>query len=72
VPFQHNICVIDVLEMGSGAIVIGMVDTEAPPTVLPEEAVPFGMVGFFVTAFKAIGEWGALTFPFALVLGYGT
>jgi len=57
--------------MGSGAIVMGMVNMEAPPTILPEGAVPFSMVRFFVAALKTVREGGALMFPFALVLGYG-
>jgi len=71
VPLGHNASILDTLEMGGGAVVIGVVDAEAPPTVLPQGAIPFGMVGFFIAALKAIGEGGMLTFPFALVLGYG-
>ena len=70
-PFRYNTCILDALEMGGGAVVMGMVNAEAPPTVLPQGAVPFGMIGLFVTAFETIGEGSALTFPFALVLWYG-
>jgi len=56
--------------MGGGAIIVSMVDMEAPPTVLPQGAVPFSMVRLFVATFEAVGEGGALSFPFALVFGY--
>ena len=71
VPFRHNARVFDALEVRGGAIVMGMVDTEAPPTVLPQGTVPFGMIRFFVAALEAIREGGALSFPFALVFWYG-
>ena len=70
-PLWHNARVFDALEVRGGAIVMGMVDTEAPPTVLPQGTVPLGMVGLFVAALETIGEGGALSFPFALVLWYG-
>ena len=50
---------------------MGVVDAEAPPTVLPQGAIPFSVIGLFVAAFETIGERGALPFPFALVFGYG-
>jgi len=54
--------------MGDGAIVVGVIDMEAPTTVLPQGAVPFSMVRLFIPAFKAIGEGGALALV-TLVLG---
>ena len=70
-PLWHNTRGFDALKVRGGAIVIGVIDAEAPPTVLPQGAVPLGMVGLFVAAFEAVGEGGALAFPFALVLWYG-
>ena len=70
-PLWHNTCIFDALEVRGGAIVMGVVDAEAPPTVLPQGAVPFSVVGFFVATFETVGEGGVLMFPFALVLGYG-
>jgi len=61
VPFGDNAGVLDTLVMGGGAVVVSMVNAETPPAVFPQGAVPFGVVGFFVAAFKAVGEGGALT-----------
>ena len=72
VPFRHDACVLDALEMRCRAVVMGVVDTEAPPTVLPQGAIPFGMVRLFIITLETIREGGTLVFPFALVLGYGT
>jgi len=47
--------------MGNGAVIVGVINVEAPMTVLPQGAIPFGMVGLFVTAFEAVREGGALT-----------
>ena len=71
VPLWHNARIFDALEMRGGAIVVGVINAEAPPTVLPQGAVPFSMVRFFVTALETIGEGGALSFPFDFVFGYG-
>jgi len=54
--------------MGDGAVIVGVVDVEAPVTVLPQGTIPFGMVRFFVTTLKAVGERGALAFV-TLVFG---
>ena len=70
-PFWHDTHAFDALEMRGGAVVVSVVDTEAPPTVLPQGAVPFGMIGLFVAAFETVRERGALSFPFTLVFGYG-
>ena len=71
-PFWHHTCVFDTLEMWGGAIVMGVVDAETPPTILPQGAIPFGVVGFFITTLEAVREGGVLSLPFALVLWYGT
>ena len=71
VPLWHNARVFDALEVRGGAIIVGVVNTEAPPTVLPQGAVPFSVIGLFVTALETIGEGGALSFPFDFVFGYG-
>jgi len=34
--------------MGDGTIIMDVVDMEAPMAVLPQGAIPFGVVGFFV------------------------
>ena len=70
-PLRHNTCVLDALEMRGGAVVMSVVDTEAPPAVLPQGAIPFGMVRLFVTTLETVGERGTLSLPFALVFGYG-
>jgi len=61
VPLGDDTSVFDALIMGGRAVVVSVVDAETPPTVFPQGAVPFGVVGLFVAAFKAIGEGGALT-----------
>jgi len=71
VPLWHNTGVLDTLEVGGGAVVISVVHVETPSAILPQGAIPFSVVRFFVTTFEAVGERGALAFPFALVLGYG-
>jgi len=54
--------------MGNRAVIVGVINVEAPTTVLLQGAIPFGMVRLFITAFEAIGERGALAFV-TLVLG---
>ena len=51
-----------------GAVIVNVIDVEAPTTVLPQRAIPFSMVGLFITAFEAVGERGALALV-TLVLG---
>jgi len=48
--------------MGNRAVIVDVIDVEAPMTVLPQGAIPLGVVRFFVTAFEAIGERGVLVF----------
>ena len=72
VPLWHDACVLDALEMGGRAVVIGMINVEAPPTVLPQGAIPFGVVRLLITTFEAVREGSALSLPFTLVFGYGT
>jgi len=60
VPLGDDAGVFDALIMGGRAVVISMVNAEAPPTVLLQGAVPLGVVGLFVATFEAIGEGGAL------------
>ena len=59
-PFRDDASVFDTLIMGGRAVVMSMVNAEAPSTVLPQGAVPLGMVGLLVATFEAIGEGGAL------------
>jgi len=62
-PLRDDAGVFDALIMGGRAIVVSMVNAEAPLTVLPQGAVPFGVVGLLVATFETIGEGGT----FALV-----
>jgi len=62
-PLGDDAGVFDALIMGGGAIIMSVVNAEAPSTILPQGAIPFGVVWLFVTTFEAIGEGGA----FALV-----
>jgi len=69
-PIGNDTGVFDALVMGGGAVVMNVVNAETPPTVLPQGAIPFGVVGFCLAAFEAIGEGGALSFM-SLVLRDG-
>ena len=60
VPLRDDAGVLDALIMGGRTVVMSVVDPEAPPTVLPQGAVPFGVVGLLVATFETIGEGGAL------------
>ena len=59
-PLGDDACVFDALVMGGGAIIVSVVDVEAPSAILPQGAVPFSVVRLFVATFEAIGEGGAL------------
>ena len=59
-PLGNDAGVLDTLVVGGGAIIMSVVDTEAPSAVLPQGAVPLGVVGLLVATFEAIGEGGAL------------
>ena len=67
-PLWDNTHILSVLIMGDRAVVMGVVDMEIPMTVLPQGAIPFSMVGFFVTTLETVGEGGALVLV-TLVLG---
>ena len=69
-PLRHDACVLDTLEMRGGAVIVSVVDMETPPAVLPQGAIPFGVVGLFVAAFETVGEGGVLSLSFALVFRY--
>ena len=56
--------------MGNRAVVVGVINMEAPVTVLLQGAIPFGVVGLLITAFEAVGEGSALALV-TLVLGDG-
>jgi len=60
VPLWNDAHVSSTLVMGDGAIIMSVINMEAPSTILPQGAIPFGMVGFFITAFEAVREGGAL------------
>jgi len=60
VPFGDDAGIFDALVMGGGAVVVSVVNTETPSTVLPQGAIPFGMVRLLVATFEAIREGGAL------------
>jgi len=60
VPLGDDAGVLDTLIMGGGAIVVSMVNAEAPSAILPQGAIPFSVVGFCVAAFETVGKGGAL------------
>ena len=62
VPLWKDACISSALVMGDGAVVVSVIDVEAPMTVLSQGTIPFSMVRLFITAFEAIGERGALAF----------
>ena len=70
VPLRDDTSVFDALIMGSRAVIVSVVNAETPPTVFPQGAVPFVMVGLIVAAFKAIRERGTFTLV-SLVFGDG-
>ena len=70
-PFRDDASVFDALIMGGRAVVVSMVDAEAPLIVLPQGAVPLGVVGLLVATFEAIGEGGVLALV-SLVFRDGT
>ena len=57
-PLGDDTGVFDALIVGGRAIIMGVVDTEAPPTILPQGAIPFSMIWLFVATFEAVGEGG--------------
>ena len=59
-PLGDDAGAFDTLIMGGRAIVMSVVNVEAPLTVLPQGAIPFGVVWLFVTTFETIGERGTL------------
>ena len=71
VPLWHNACTLDTLKMWGGAVVVGVVNAEAPPTVLPQGTIPFGVVGLFIVTLETVRERGTLSLPFEFVFGYG-
>ena len=62
-PLGDNAGVFNALIVGGGAVIMSVVNAEAPPTILPQGAIPFGVIWLFIATFEAIGEGGA----FALV-----
>jgi len=70
VPLGDDAGVLDTLIMGGGAVVVSVVNAEAPSAVLPQGTIPFGVVRLFITTFEAVGEGGVLAFV-GLVLGDG-
>ena len=49
---------------------MGVIDVKAPMAVLPQGAIPFSVVGFFVTAIETIGKGSVLALV-TLILGDG-
>jgi len=70
VPLRDDTGVFDILVMGGRAVVMSVVNAETPPTILPQGAVPFGVVRLLVATFEAIREGGAFAFV-GLVFGDG-
>ena len=63
VPLGNNASVLDTLIVGGGAIVVSMVNAEAPLAVFPQRAVPLGVIRLLITTLEAVREGG----PFVLV-----
>ena len=70
-PLGNDTSVLDALVMGSGAVVMSVVNTETPSAILPQGAIPYGMVGLVVATFEAIRERGVLSLV-SLVFRDGT
>jgi len=70
VPLGDDAGIFDALIMGGGAVVVSVVNAETPPTILPQGAIPFSVVGLFVAAFETVRERGALALV-SLVFGDG-
>jgi len=62
-PLGDDAGIFNALIVGGGAVIMSMVNAEAPPTILPQGAIPFSVVWLFVATFETIGEGGV----FALV-----
>ena len=57
--------------MGGRAVVMSVVDAEAPSAILPQGAIPLGMVRLGVATFEALREGSALSLV-SLVFRDGT
>jgi len=71
VPFGDDTGVLDALIMGGGAVVVSMVNAEAPSAVLPQRAVPFGVIRLLIATLEAVREGSMLAFV-GLVFWDGT
>jgi len=70
VPLGNDAGILSALVMGGGAVVISVVDVEAPLAVFPQGAIPFSVIGLLVVAFETVGEGGAFAFV-GLIFGDG-
>jgi len=70
-PLRNDTSIFDTLVMGGGAVVMSVVNAETPSAILPQGAIPFGMVRLCVTTFETVGEGGVLSFV-SLVFRDGT
>jgi len=70
VPLWDDTYIPSALVVGNGAVIVSVINMEAPATVLPQGAIPFSIVGLFVTALKTVREVSALALV-TLVLGDG-
>jgi len=58
VPIGDDASVFDTLIVGGRTVVMSMVDPEAPLTVLPQQAIPFGVIRLLVAALETVREGG--------------
>jgi len=70
VPLGDDAGVCDALIMGGRAVIVSMVNAKTPPAVLPQGAIPFGVVGLFVATLETIREGGTFVLV-SLVFGNG-
>jgi len=60
VPLRDDTGVFDTLVMRGGAVIVSMVNAEAPSAVLPQGAVPFSVIWLLVATLETIREGSAL------------
>jgi len=61
-PLGDDTGIFDALVMGGGAIVMDVVNAETLSAILPQGAIPFGVVRLGVAAFETVREGGAFSF----------
>ena len=69
-PLGDDTCIFDALVMGGGAVIMSVINVEAPPTILPQGTIPFSVIRFFIATLEAVREGGAFALV-GLVFGDG-